>query len=195
MDGIHVPTMRLYLLRALSRSFGWPKGDKRSARSGRVAKLAQDRRGYPHYPAPAVLGSFDMQRRMLSREDEAAAEKGDLEVRREDQDKINKFSRLHQREMLLEDDLKSRAKEKEDLEEISNELELADEDEKVPYKLGDAFIMLPLPEVQQLLSKSTHKIESSVSATEEKLSDIREEMNSLKVDLYARFGKSINLET
>ena len=51
--------------------------------------------------------------------------------------------------MLLEDDLKSRAvcdpsclevgsmadpmqKEKEDLEEISNELELADEDEKVP---------------------------------------------------------------
>ncbi|KAL9634836.1 MAG: hypothetical protein Q9204_002844 [Flavoplaca sp. TL-2023a] len=132
---------------------------------------------------------------MLSREDEAAAEKGDLEVRREDQDKINKFSRLHQREMLLEDDLKSRAKEKEDLDEISNELELADEDEKVPYKLGDAFIMLPLPEVQQLLSKSTDTIESSVSATEEKLSDIREEMNSLKVDLYARFGKSINLET
>ncbi|KAL8871845.1 MAG: hypothetical protein Q9198_007325 [Flavoplaca austrocitrina] len=136
-----------------------------------------------------------MQRRMLSREDEAAAEKGDLEVRREDQDKINKFSRLHQREMLLEDDLKSRAKEREDLEEISNELELADEDEKVPYKLGDAFIMLPLPEVQQLLSKSTDKIETSVSATEEKLSEIREEMNSLKVDLYARFGKSINLET
>ena len=55
--------------------------------------------------------------------------------------------------------------------------------------------MLPLPEVQQLLSKSTDTIESSVSATEEKLSDIREEMNSLKVDLYARFGKSINLET
>ena len=35
--------------------------------------------------------------------------KDDLEVRREDQDKINKFSRLHQRELLLEDDLKSRA--------------------------------------------------------------------------------------
>ncbi|KAL8657470.1 MAG: hypothetical protein Q9226_001880 [Calogaya cf. arnoldii] len=136
-----------------------------------------------------------MQRRMLSREDEAAVSKDDLEVRREDQDKINKFSRLHQREMLLEDDLKSRAKEKEDLEEISNELELADEDEKVPYKLGDAFIMLPLPEVQQLLSNSTEKIDKSVSATEDKLDDIREEMNSLKVELYARFGKSINLET
>ncbi len=31
------------------------------------------------------------------------------EVRREDQDKINRFSRLHQREMLLEDELKLKA--------------------------------------------------------------------------------------
>ncbi|KAL9027732.1 MAG: hypothetical protein Q9196_003789 [Gyalolechia fulgens] len=75
-----------------------------------------------------------MQRRMLSKEDEATVGKDDLEVRREDQDKINKFSRLHQRETLLEDELKSRAKEKEDLEEISNELELADENEKIPYE-------------------------------------------------------------
>ncbi|KAL8715611.1 MAG: hypothetical protein Q9220_000948 [cf. Caloplaca sp. 1 TL-2023] len=136
-----------------------------------------------------------MQRRMLSKEDEDAVGQDDLEVRREDQDKINKFSRLHQRELLLEDELKGKAKDKEDLEEISNELELADADEKVPYKLGDAFVMLPLPEVQDLLAKSSSKIEDSVSATEDKLSNIRAEMGSLKVDLYARFGKSINLET
>lgn len=30
---------------------------------------------------------------------------------------------------------------------------------------------------------------------EEKLSIIREEMTQLKVELYARFGRSINLET
>lgn len=35
--------------------------------------------------------------------------KDELEVRREDQDQINKFSRLHQREMLLEEDLKTKA--------------------------------------------------------------------------------------
>ncbi|MCJ1263835.1 hypothetical protein MMC22_003705 [Lobaria immixta] len=136
-----------------------------------------------------------MQRRMLSREDEAAVGKEDLEVRREDQDKINNFSRLHQREMLLEEDLKSRAKEKEDLEELSNELELADEDEKVPYKIGDTFFSLPLPDVQELLSVSTGKIDEAVSAVESKLSAVREEMEQLKIQLYARFGKSINLET
>ncbi|KAI4129250.1 MAG: hypothetical protein LQ347_003859 [Umbilicaria vellea] len=132
---------------------------------------------------------------MLSKEDEAAVGADETEVRREDQDKINKFSRLHQREMLLEDELKTKAKDKEDLDEISNELELADEDEKIPYKIGDSFISLPLPEVQEMLSLSTEKIEEEVSGIEEKLSGIREEMQQLKVALYARFGRSINLET
>ena len=45
----------------------------------------------------------------LSKEDEAAVGKEELEVRREDQDKINKFSRLHQRETTLEDELKTKA--------------------------------------------------------------------------------------
>ncbi|MCJ1289066.1 hypothetical protein MMC34_000598 [Xylographa carneopallida] len=136
-----------------------------------------------------------MQRRMLTKEDEAAVGADETEVRREDQERINRFSRLHQREMLLEDELKSKAKDKEDLEEISNELELADEDDKIPYKIGDSFILLPLPQVQELLSSSTEKIEEEVSTVEEKLSEVREEMQQLKVALYARFGRSINLET
>ena len=46
-----------------------------------------------------------------------------------------------------------------------------------------------------MLGSSTAKIEESVSIIEGKLSTIREEMESLKVELYARFGKSINLES
>ena len=96
----------------------------------------------------------------ISKEDEATPG-SDTEVRREDQEHINRFSRLHQREMVLEDELKAKQvcllrisrnflpaqilshaisrrsnviqKDKEDLEEISNELELADEDDTVPY--------------------------------------------------------------
>lgn len=54
---------------------------------------------------------------------------------------------------------------------------------------------MPLVEAQELLTASTGRIDSEVSTLEEKLSDVREEMRKLKVDLYARFGKSINLET
>ncbi|THZ09300.1 Prefoldin, subunit 4 [Aureobasidium pullulans] len=138
----------------------------------------------------------------------------ETEVRREDQDKINRFSTLHQKEKLLQADLKTREvrsrlnmrvqnymvdlyivqKEKEDLEEVSSELELADEDEKVSYKIGDSFFLLPLPEVQELLAASIEKIDSDVTAVEEKLSEFREEMQQLKTALYGRFGRSINLE-
>ncbi len=54
---------------------------------------------------------------------------------------------------------------------------------------------LPLPEVQGMLASSTKNIEQSVSEVEGKLGTIREEMEELKIQLYARFGKSINLET
>ena len=84
----------------------------------------------------------------MSKEEEGE----ETEVRREDQDKINRFSTLHQKEKLLETELKAKQvrlmrsykrfghvlvssnkwqKDKEDLEEVSMELELADEDEKV----------------------------------------------------------------
>ena len=107
-----------------------------------------------------------------------------------------------------------RQKEKEDLDDVSNELELADEDDRIPYvaritleplqsslltltryKIGDSFVSLPLPEVQEMLSTSTAKIEEEVAALEEKLGTIKDEQNDLKVELYARFGRSINLET
>lgn len=42
---------------------------------------------------------------------------------------------------------------------------------------------------------STSKIEEDVSELEEKLGTVREDMSQLKVELYARFGRSINLET
>ena len=63
------------------------------------------------------------------------------------------------------------------------------------YKIGDSFISLPLSEVQELLETSTTKIEENVSVLEEKLSTVQEEMSQLKVELYGRFGRSINLET
>ncbi|EEQ84136.1 hypothetical protein RJZ56_000542 [Blastomyces dermatitidis] len=136
-----------------------------------------------------------LQRRMLSKEDEATAGGDETEVRREDQEKINRFSRLHQRETMLEEQLKAKHKDKEDLEEVSMELELADEDEKIPYKIGDSFISLPLSEAQSLLTASTERIDEEVSKLEENLSDVRDELQQLKVALYARFGRSINLET
>ena len=54
---------------------------------------------------------------------------------------------------------------------------------------------LPLSDVQELLSQSSDRIDKDVAELEDKLSTVKDEMQDLKVALYARFGRSINLET
>lgn len=81
------------------------------------------------------------------------------------------------------------------MDDITTELELAEEDEKIPYKVGDAFFHVSLEQAQKELASSTSRIEAEVSTLEETLGATREEMTQLKVQLYARFGRSINLET
>lgn len=63
------------------------------------------------------------------------------------------------------------------------------------YKIGDSFFQLPLADAQSMLSTSTEQIDTDVSKLEESIGELREEMQQLKVALYARFGRSINLET
>ena len=53
---------------------------------------------------------------------------------------------------------------------------------------------MPPADALELLAASSERIEVNVTELEEKLGILREEMDELKVGLYARFGKSINLE-
>ena len=45
-----------------------------------------------------------------------------------------------------------------------------------------------------MLEAASERIDGEVGKVEDELTGIREDMRLLKVDLYARFGKSINLE-
>jgi len=44
------------------------------------------------------------------------------------------------------------------------------------------------------LEKAMGQVDEDISGLEDKLSTLKDEMTQLKVELYARFGKSINLE-
>ncbi len=46
-----------------------------------------------------------------------------------------------------------------------------------------------------MVGVSSTKMEEQIGELEESLSSLQDEMTQLKVDLYARFGRSINLET
>lgn len=131
----------------------------------------------------------------LSKEDSLPTTNTETPVRRQDQDKINRFSRLYQRHSTLTTSLTEKQKDKEDLEEVTNELELADEDEKVPYKIGDSFVLLSVGECVGLLEERVRGIEAEVGGLESVLEGVGEEMEGLKAALYERFGRSINLES
>ncbi|WWD17149.1 hypothetical protein CI109_101586 [Kwoniella shandongensis] len=94
-----------------------------------------------------------------------------VEVAWEDQQRINTFSKLNNRLSDIQDLLKAKQEEKEYYDDLSTELELADEDDNQPilYKMGEAFFYL----------------------------DLKAARRQLKADMrrYAKFGKQINLET
>lgn len=66
---------------------------------------------------------------------------------------------------------------------------------RIVIKLEILFFQLPLADAQSMLSTSTEQIDTDVSKLEDSIGELREEMQQLKVALYARFGRSINLET
>lgn len=53
---------------------------------------------------------------------------------------------------------------------------------------------VPLSEAQEMLSIATKQLDDEISRLEEGLLELRDEMKGLKAQLYARFGKSINLD-
>lgn len=62
------------------------------------------------------------------------------------------------------------------------------------YKIGDSFLHLPLEDVQGLLEKSAQAVMEEIEELKEKIEKNDEAMGGLKIKLYAKFGKAINLE-
>ncbi|KAJ3148558.1 hypothetical protein HDU89_004655 [Geranomyces variabilis] len=127
--------------------------------------------------------------KMLDQNDEA-----DTEVTWADQQNINAFSRLNMKIQNLEDAYAERKKEKEYLDDLSSELELADEDELIPYRIGDAFVSLPLEACLKRIEAEQSELSSELEVASKKIDGIQAEMDKLKVVLYRKFGNSINLE-
>ncbi|KZT62012.1 Prefoldin, subunit 4 [Calocera cornea HHB12733] len=130
--------------------------------------------------------------RLLNQEDEADES---TEVTWEDQQRINTFSKYNQRVQDTEDLLEKKKTEKEYLDDVAMELELADEDEPVLYKIGETIVHIKLSQAQRLLEKEQKSIDEEISSLQSRIDECENGMKELKVVLYAKFGNAINLET
>ncbi|KAF5385813.1 hypothetical protein D9615_002605 [Tricholomella constricta] len=129
--------------------------------------------------------------RMLAQEEE---NDDAAEVTWEDQQRINSFSKLNTRVRSLEEKLEELRQEKEVLDDLATELELADEDEPVLYRVGETFLHMPLPRALKRLEKDQSEIDERISSLSASTEECESKMKELKVTLYAKFGRAINLD-
>ena len=133
------------------------------------------------------------------------------EVTLEDQRKINRFAMLNGKEEELDLILKDLKRRLENVEEASNELLLADDDDlddddlgdndgkskdfsNIHFKVGDAFIGINKEESEKLLEKKRKELEIEIHKIERRIAPMKEEMSNIKANLYAKFGNNINLD-
>lgn len=129
--------------------------------------------------------------RMLAQDDE---NDDTAEVTWEDQQRINTFSKLNTRRQNLEEKMEGLKQEKETLDDLAMEIELADEDQPIMYKVGEAFLHLSHARAMKRLEKDQHRLTDELSKLNERVEDSEKTMKELKVILYAKFGRAINLD-
>uniref|UniRef100_A0A8C4GUN4 Prefoldin subunit 4 n=1 Tax=Dicentrarchus labrax TaxID=13489 RepID=A0A8C4GUN4_DICLA len=119
----------------------------------------------------------------------------DVNVTFEDQQKINKFARNTSRMTELKNEIESKKKSLQNLQDASDDLMMFDDDALlIPYQIGDVFISHTQEETQEMLEAAKEALEQEVKALEERVSAIQQVLGDLKVQLYAKFGNNINLE-
>lgn len=111
---------------------------------------------------------------------------------------------------LKKNDLKS-------VEEALDEIELFDEEEDIPFLIGEVFLSHKLSRTQvsfcykycvencqkygivvlfqELLQEAKEQTLKEIASIEAKANEIKSEMNELKAQLYQRFGSNISLES
>lgn len=89
--------------------------------------------------------------------------------------------------MVKKNDLKS-------LEEAIDEIELFDEDEQIPYVVGEVFISYGVEKTRELLAADMVRKKDEIKRIEDKCRDLQVLMGELKSALYERFGTNIYLE-
>uniref|UniRef100_A0A0N5BXU4 Prefoldin subunit 4 n=1 Tax=Strongyloides papillosus TaxID=174720 RepID=A0A0N5BXU4_STREA len=116
-----------------------------------------------------------------------------LKVSKEDQAKINKFATGHAKSVSLKREIEKLKTFLENCKEAEEEIILVDS-ETIPYKVGNAFFELTLDEINDQLAKDIELNNSKLTEKQLALEKVTSELNGLKKDLYAKFGKAINLE-
>mmetsp|Transcript_20539 Transcript_20539/g.30598 ORF Transcript_20539/g.30598 Transcript_20539/m.30598 type:complete len:127 (+) Transcript_20539:80-460(+) len=118
----------------------------------------------------------------------------DIEVAKEDQQNINKFSRLNLRYDELDEDLVKIKKDIQNYKDATEEVEGCMQDDGLLLKIGEAYVKSEEDDVLAKLEALRENSEKELNSKTDEIEEVKTEMDKLKKLLYAKFGNSINLE-
>ena len=123
-----------------------------------------------------------------------AEEEVDVEVRREDQDNINKFARLNARLQELREERTVIKQSLERLDDASTELMMNSGSDKVMLLIGESFFETSEDDATEFCEAEVDRMTETLEELDQEEAEIVDEQSKLKTMLYGRFGKSIQLE-
>ena len=123
----------------------------------------------------------------------------DVEVHVEyaDQQNINKFARNNAKLTELKEEIEAKRKELtslSDAREALDELAILSDLPTAPLLVGETFLVEPTDDILTALDIRKRKIEKEIEEIQQRIQIIQNLLSDLKVKLYSKFGKSINLE-
>ncbi|XP_046375237.1 prefoldin subunit 4-like [Haliotis cracherodii] len=119
----------------------------------------------------------------------------DAQVTFEDQQKINKFARHNAKLQDIKEELTTKKKDLQNLEDAADELMLQDGDDgAIPYQIGEVFVSSTVDEANEMIEKAKENTQKAIEELEERAETHKKVLSDLKVQLYAKFGNNINLE-
>ncbi|XP_066960442.1 prefoldin subunit 4 isoform X1 [Macrobrachium rosenbergii] len=119
----------------------------------------------------------------------------DIYITYDDQQKINKFARCNARHGDIKDELKLKENDLQNLQDAEDEMLIAlDSEEKVPFMIGEVFMMKSQEEAQEAIASQREALQEEISSLNSRASELMDTMTQLKADLYGKFGNNINLE-
>ncbi|CAF1283315.1 unnamed protein product [Didymodactylos carnosus] len=121
----------------------------------------------------------------------------EIHVDYEDQASINKFARNNSKLNELKDELELKRKELTNIQdslEALEELSILCDIKSAPILVGETFLIESADDIQQSLNTRKEKIELDIENIQKRYQTIQGLLSDLKVKLYGKFGKSINLE-
>jgi len=119
------------------------------------------------------------------------------EVTKVDQEKINKFSRYNQQLVDIDTAVDKRKKivtDITDATEIVDDLAIVEEDAPVWFRIGESFFLQTCDSIGDHIEQEKVRLQTELDRFTSEKKTIEDEMDKLKVSLYAKFGDQIHLE-